>query len=200
MQRQETVKPSVRTVWVWDPLKQHKLTSNLTKVNDLKTESMHRAKETELSFLLNERYSDRTITHGKLETIGRSDNFFRGVLVLDPNGRSKLLLQTNPSDLNSKTSDNSGNLNYLATSLKLNDLGVHGQNVYAGVSEDGRGYVGIGYAKPSLVTQPSSSVDYKSKLLNREKFGSSDRKQRGKTENILPLSSNFKQVKGSTCR
>ena len=84
--------------------------------------------------------------------------------------------------------------------MKLNDLGVHGQNVYAGVGEDGRGYVGIGYAKPSLVTQPSSSVDYKSKLLQGEKFGSSDRKQRGKTENILPLSSNFKQVKGSTCR
>ena len=195
--------PIREAVWVWNPLKQPKLTSNLAKVGKLKTELLHRAKETKLNFLSNERYSDRTTTHEELETTERKDNFFRGVLVLDPNGRSKFLLQTNPSDLNSKSPDISGDLNYLATSWKLNDLGVHGQNVYAGVGEDGLGYVGIGHTKPSLVSQPSSSVEDKSKLVKGGKFGSSDRQKKGghvKTENRLLLSSNFKLVKGSKCR
>ena len=215
--RKETSVPSARTVgdipgkvWVWNPLKQPKLASNLTKVGGLKTESLLRAKETNLSFLLSERYSDRTITHENLETTERKDNFFRGVLVLEPNGKSKFLLQTNPSDMDSKAPENSGH--YLATSWRLNDLGVHGQNVYAGVGEDGGGYVGIGYAKPSRVLPLSSSVEHKSKLLKGDKFGSSDNSQkfgpsdnsqegdRVKTDNRLLLSSNFKLVKGSTCR
>ena len=206
--RKETSVPSARTVgdipgkvWVWNPLKQPKLASNLTKVGGLKTELLLPAKETKLRFLLNERYSDRTITHENLETTERKDNFFRGVLVLEPNGKSKFLLQTNPSDMDSKAPENSGH--NLATSWKLNDLGVHGQNVYAGVGEDGGGYVGIGYAKPSRVSPLSSSVEDKSKLLKGDKFGPSDNSQEGdrvKTDNRLLPSSNFKLVKGSTCR
>ena len=216
--RKETSVPSARTVgdipgkvWVWNPLKQPKLMSNLTKVGGSKTESLLPAKETKLSFFLNGRYpDDRRITHGNLKTTERKDNFFRGVLVLEPNGKIKFLLQTNPSDMDSKAPENSGH--YLATSWRLNDLGVHGQNVYAGVGEDGGGYVGIGYAKPSRVLPLSSSVEHKSKLLKGDKFGSSDNSQkfgpsdnsqkgdRVKTDNRLLLSSNFKLVKGSTCR
>ena len=194
-----------RALWVWNPLKQPKLKSNLTKVDDLKIKSLQRAKETSLipkrSFLLNERNSDRTRANEKLQTTERKDNFFRGVLVLDANGKSKFLLQTNPRDLTSKNPQHSRNLNYVATSSKLNDLGVHGQNVYAGIGEDGVGYVGIRFAKPSPLIQPYSSLQHKSKLLEGGNFGPSETQKDNliKTDDKLP-SPNFNLVKGSTCR
>ena len=174
-----------RVVWVWNPLKQPKLTSNHTRVGALKMRSLQRVKETKTrSFLLNRRNSDRMTADGNLKINERGENFFKGVLVLDANGKSKFLLQTNP---NSKTPQHYGTLNNLTTSWKPNDLGIKSQNIFASVGEDGRGYVGVKYVQPSLVTLPPSSDEDKSKLFEvGGNFGSS--------------TSNFKLVKGSTCR
>lgn len=216
-QRKETnvrfVENSSKFLWVWNPLDQSnkvwnpqtqtqpKATSNIRKVDK---NSLQRATDIKSnegnSTNMKERSFVRKIGEGRLESHERKDSFFRGVLVLDPNGVSKFLLQTNPSDLlNSKTPQYSGSQNYLENSWKEKDLGIGGQDIYATVGEDGSGIVGIGYTEPSLMIKSPSLDQHTSQPFSRSGFGS--KRQMGGVK-VKPddLASGFKLVKGSSCR
>ena len=212
-QRKETnvrfVENRSKFLWVWNPLAQSnkvwnpqtqtqtKATSNIRKVDE---NSLQRATDIKSnegnSTNMQGRNFVRKIDEGRLESNERKDGFFRGFLVLDPNGVSKFLLQTNPSDLlNSKTPQYFGNQNY----LKEKDLGISGQDIYATVGEDGRGIVGIGYAEPSLMIKSPSLDQHTSEPFLVGGFWS--KRQMGGV-NVKPddLASSFKLVKGSSCR
>ena len=172
--------------WVWDPLNQAKLKSNFSKVDKLIGErTVQRENVAKLGVTIpTQGYSgDRVLfvksESDQLETIERKDDFFKGVIVLEPGGTTRLLVESDPSDQHVGTLRNNAN--------------VLGEPIEPGYSIS---------PLSSLSIQPASPVELKSPPINYEDFRSSGRKEK---EVVIPdfevaTTTRLNLVKGSLCR
>ena len=172
--------------WVWDPLNQAKLKSNISKVDKLLMErTIQRENGAKLGATIPKQghSGDRGLfvrsELDQLETIERKDDFLKGVIVLGPGGTTRLLLETKPSDQNVGTLRNNANV-----------LGKTSQPGYS-ISP-----------LSSLPIQPASPVELKSPPINYEDFRSSARKE---MKVVIPdfevtSTTRLNLVKGSLCR
>ena len=179
-------KSNTGRLWVWDPLNQAKLKSNISKVDKLLRErSIQRENGAKLGVTIpTQRNSgDRVLfvrsDSDQLETIERKDDFFKGVIVLGPGGTTRFLLETKPSDQHVGTLRNNAN--------------VLGKPTEPGYSIS---------PLSSLFIQPVSPVELKSPPINYKDFKSSGRKEK---EVVIPdfevaTTTRLNLVKGSLCR
>ena len=162
--------------WVWDPLNQAKVDKLL------KERTVQRENTTKLGVTIpTQRNSgDRVLfvrsDSDQLETIERKDDFFKGVIVLEPGGTTRLLVESDPSDQHLR-----------------NNANVLGEPIEPGYSIS---------PLSSLSIQPASPVELKSPPINYEDFRSSGRKEK---EVVIPdfevaTTTRLNLVKGSLCR
>ena len=170
--------------WVWDPLNQAKLKSNISKVDKLLRERIvQRENGAKLGVTIPKKghSGDRVLfvrsESDQLEAIEGKDDFFKGVIVLGPGGTTKLLLETKPSDQHVGTFRNNANV-----------LGKPSQPGYS-IS-----------TLSSLSIQPTSPVEHKSPPINYEEFRSSGWKEKEVMIPDFATTIRLNLVKGSLCR